>query len=131
MSDPESPRGKKPGKPLTAKQKLKNLLRSLLDPEPGEKIRLTAKERAWLEGMRQTIDESQMSEPDAVRILAQNEERFSTICGRGVTKRDMDRLRETLKRTLEEHEARLDWEAGAEWTGKAAKRKPPGSGHLM
>jgi hypothetical protein len=34
---------------------------------------------------------------------------------------------------IEEHEARLDWEAGGppDWSDKEKKNKPPGSGFVM
>ena len=49
------------------------------------------------------------------------------------TKKDIERFRERIKRTIEDHEARLDWEAGGEpdWTEKTKKKPWPGSGHVM
>ncbi len=52
-----------------------------------------------------------------------------------LTKRErlaVERLREKLTKRAEDHDAKLDWEAGgSEWEKRAKKKPPPDSGYLM
>jgi hypothetical protein len=42
------------------------------------------------------------------------------------------RLREKIIKQAEDHEAKLDWEAGGpEWKKRAKKKAPPDSGYVM
>jgi hypothetical protein len=72
MSDSDTPEDKKTGKPLTARQQLRNLLNGFLD-EDGcpENERMTTKERARWEEMRKAVDESRIDETQAKDFLEQ------------------------------------------------------------
>jgi hypothetical protein len=134
MSDSDSPEKTNDDTPLTPTQQLKNLLTGFLEGEESKRFRVTAQERAWLEELRTGIDESRIGNAEAKEILKREEQRFLVIAGRATTKKDIERLRQRISKMVEDHEARLDWEAGAEpeWPERTKKKnKPPGSGFVM
>lgn len=64
MSD--SPKHEKTGKPLTARQQLRNLFEGMLDEEGGK---VSRKDRTWAEGMIRELDSARIGEAEAANFI--------------------------------------------------------------